>query len=95
VHVERGQVGQGAAAGVLELDPAGAFGSWWQVVMAAAQGLELGLLIGADHVVDHVLVGSQPSPLPAPVIQLEHAFGPGGEVAITREDPQPVRAARA
>jgi hypothetical protein len=63
VDVECGQVGQGAAWGVLELDPSSPFWGGRQVAMAAAQRLKLGLLIGADD----VLVGTQPSAFPGPL----------------------------
>ena len=61
VDVVGGEVGQGAAAAVLELDPAGAPGRGRSSAVAAVQGLQLGFLIGADHVV----VGAQWLALPA------------------------------
>ena len=43
MNIEGGEVGQGAAPGVLELDAAGPFRCGWQVLVAAVQRLELGL----------------------------------------------------
>jgi hypothetical protein len=82
VNIERGEVGQGAAAGVLELDPAGPSGGGRQIVVAS-EGLELGLLVGADD----VLVGPQPVALPQSLIEVEHSFGLGCEVRVSGKDP--------
>jgi hypothetical protein len=50
VGVVGGQIGQGAATAVLELRPPQALGCRRQVGMAPGERLELGLLIGAEHV---------------------------------------------
>jgi len=52
----------------------------------AAQGLELGLLIGTDHIV----VGSQRFALPATLVQIKDPGGPGREVGVAGKDPGPV-----
>ena len=50
VHVVGGQVGYGAVPFVLELVPPGSARSGRQPGMAAGQDLQLGLLVGAQHV---------------------------------------------
>ena len=54
--------------------------------MAPRQGLELGLLIGADH----ILVGAELDPAPEPLVELEHPGRLDREVRVPREDPRPV-----
>ena len=51
VDVVGGKVGQGSAPAVLELDLAGMARAGGPPGVAAAQRLELGLLVGTDHVV--------------------------------------------
>ncbi len=86
VHVVGGEVGQGAATGVLELDPAGTPRSGWLSVVAPSQGLELGLLIGADH----VLVLAERAALPLAGVQVQHSGGLDLELGVAGEDPGPV-----
>jgi len=68
VHVQGSEVGQGPAALVLELRPARLSRSGWQVRMTTPEGLELALLIGADH----VLVVAEPPTVETAGIQLQH-----------------------
>ena len=75
VDVVGGEVGQGAAAAVLELDASGAPGCGRLSPVAAVQGLQLRFLIGADHVV----VGTQRVALPLSGIQVEHPGGLGAK----------------
>jgi hypothetical protein len=63
-----GQMGQRAAAAVLELGPADPARRRRQVGMAPAQALQLSLLIGAAH----VLVVAQRLSLPDPGVEVEH-----------------------
>ena len=79
VHVVGGEVGQGAAAAVFELNPAGATRPGRQAPVAALEGLELGLLVGADD----VLVVAELDALPAALVQVEDPGGFGGEVGVT------------
>jgi hypothetical protein len=86
VYVVAGQVGQGATTAVLELLTAHPTRRGWQVRVARVQGLELGFLLGADH----VLVRAERLAVPAPVVEVEHSGGLDGEVRVTGEDPGPV-----
>ena len=86
MDVVGGEVGQGAAAAVLELHPAGASRRCGQAWVAAAQGLQLRLLVGTDHVV----VGAERLTVPATVVQVQHGAGLGAEVGVAGEDPGPV-----
>jgi len=54
--------------------------------VTAVQGLELGFLVGADHVV----VRAQWLAFPSAGIQVEHASGLGAEVGVAGKDPGPV-----
>jgi hypothetical protein len=83
VHVPGGQVGECAAALVLVLDLHHARHAWWQRGMAAAAGLDAGLLIGRDD----ELVWLQAPALEAALVQVERHAGLGGEVGSAREDP--------
>jgi hypothetical protein len=51
--------------------------------MAARQGLELGLLVGGDHVV----VLAEGLAVKGSVVAVEHTGCLGGEVRVPREDP--------
>jgi hypothetical protein len=86
VHVERREIGQGAAAPILELDPAGPFWPSRQVVVSAVQGLQLGRLVRADD----VLIRAQLAALPAPVVEVQYPLGLGREVRVAWEDPRAV-----
>jgi hypothetical protein len=86
VHVVGGQVGQRAAAVVVVVDPHRARRAGHQRGMAAAPGLDGGLLVGRDHIV----VAAQWFLIPHPVVEVEHPLGFGGEVGIGDEDPRPV-----
>ena len=77
------QVGQRAAALVLELDQRRAARRGRDRLVPARQRLQLGLLVGADH----VLARMQPPPLKAPGVEVEHSPGLGLEVGVAREDP--------
>src|SRR5690625_7484276 len=55
MDVVAGEVGQGPAPDVLELDSAGSPGTGRLIGVTASQGLERGVLIGTDH----VLVGPE------------------------------------
>jgi hypothetical protein len=57
VDVPAGELGERAVAFVLELDPGGLPRGGRPCRVAAAEGLQLRLLVGADH----VLVSSQPA----------------------------------
>jgi hypothetical protein len=83
VDIPGGEVGERAVAAVVELEPGCASGSGRQRSVAAAEGLQLRLLIGADH----VLVGSQSATLEAALVEVEHRAGLPGEAGIAREDP--------
>ena len=48
--------------------------------MAPAQGLELGLLIGAEH----VFVPTEGLAVPRPVIEIQHSSGLAGEVGLEK-----------
>ena len=78
VDVVGGQVGQGAAAAVLELDPHRPSGrARRRLGVAPAAGLEPGLLIGADHVV----VGAERLAVAGAGVEVQHPGGFGREVA--------------
>ena len=83
VDVVGGEVGEGSAAGVLELDAAGASGAGWPVGVAASQRLELGFFICADH----VLVLAEIVAAPGPGVEVEDAGSLGREVRVAGEDP--------
>ncbi len=86
VHVVGGEVGQRPAPAVLELLPPDPARGRWKVRVAAAQRLQLRLLIGADD----VLVLTERLALPQPVVQVQDPAGLDGEVRIAGEDPRPV-----
>ena len=83
VGVPGGQVGQGTAPLVLVLDPHHAGQSGWQGRVAAAAGLDGGLLIRAHHEVAFAkwlaLVDSG--------VQVQHDGGAGGKVRCPWGDP--------
>jgi hypothetical protein len=84
VDVPSGEIGKGAAAAVLELDQGWAARRRGQGPVAAAQRLQLGLLVGGDH----VLVGAQAPALEAPLVEIEHRRGLGGEVGVAGKEPR-------
>ena len=61
------QIGQGAAAAVLELGPTNPVGRRREIGMAGA-GLQLGLLIRSEH----VLVAALQLPVPSAAVELQH-----------------------
>lgn len=81
-----GQVGQRAVPVVLELHPPFAARGRPEVGMAARQGLQLRLLISADHI---VVVGEVLA-VPDPLVEVENSAGLGRELRVSREDPRPV-----
>ena len=85
VDVPRGEVGQGAAALVFELDQRRAPRPDRDGLVATAERLQLGLLVGAHH----VLVGTQPLALEDPGVEIERAAVLVREVPVSREDPRP------
>ena len=86
VDIPGGQVGHGAAPLVVVLDAHRAGLARRQGGVAAAAGLDRGLLIGADHIV----VRAQRLTVSDPGIQVEHLGRLGGELRITDRDPGPV-----
>ena len=86
VNIPGGQVGQRAAAAVVVLDSHRAGFAGRQGGVAAAAGLDGGLLIGADHVV----AGTQRPAAPGPGVQVQHRGGPGRELGVADGDPGPV-----
>jgi hypothetical protein len=86
INQSRGQVGQGAAAVVVVLDPHGAGLARGEGGVAAAAGLDRGLLISADHV---VVVAERPT-VPGPGVQVPHPGGLGRKLRIADGDPGPV-----
>ncbi len=86
VHVQRGQVGPGAAAPVLVLDPHRPARRRRLRDVPTHAGLDAGLLVGADDEV----VAFQALSLPFPRVEVEDVSGLGGEVRIAREDPRAV-----
>jgi hypothetical protein len=86
VDVPGGQVGQGAAALVVVLDAHLAGLARGQGGVAAAAGLDGGLLIGADHVV----APAQRLTVQDPGVQVEHPGRLGREGGVADGDPGPV-----
>ena len=84
--VPRGQVGQRPTPVVGVLDPHHPGLARGQGPVAAAAGLDRGLLIRADH----ELVARQRLAVPEPGVQVQHAGGLDREVGVPREDPRPV-----
>jgi len=83
VDVPGGQVGEGAAAAVVELDQGRAAGPGRERGVATTERLQLGLLIGRDH----VLVRAQALAFEAPLVEVEHPRRLGGEVGVAHEQP--------
>ena len=83
VDVPGGQIGQRPAPFVLVLDPHGAGHPGRQGGVAAAAGLDGGLLVGRDD----ELARLQPPPLEPAGGQVHHPPGLGGEVGIAGKDP--------
>ena len=81
VDVPRGEVGQGAAALVFELDQRRAPRPDRDGLVATAERLQLGLLVGAHH----VLVGTQPLALEDPGVEIERAAVLVREVPVSRK----------
>ena len=86
VDVVGAHVGEGAAPLVLELHPPTPPGPGGERGMAAAQRLQLGLLVGGDHVV----VIAERHTAPDAGVQVQHPGRLGGEVGVPGEDPRPV-----
>jgi len=86
VDVVGGQVGQGAAAGVLALGPHRPSGPGRQRQVGAHARLDAGFLVRAEH----VLVRAERFSLPGPLVQVKDAPGLEGEVRVAGEDPRPV-----
>lgn len=86
MHVQRSQVGPGAATGVLVLHAHRLARPSWQARMDALARLDAGLLVGGDD----ELVLAQRLPLPAPLVQVQDAPGLGLEMRIARKDPAAV-----
>jgi hypothetical protein len=84
MDVPGGQIGQRAAAPVLEFDPCRTARRGRNRLMTACQRLQLGLLVGADD----VLAGMQPAALKAPRVEVQDAPGLGLELRIARKDPR-------
>lgn len=83
MHVPGGQVGGGSAAVVFVVDAHRPGLAWGQGGVAAAAGLDGGLLIGAEH----VLVGAGRLAVEDPAVQVEDPGAFGGEVRVPDEDP--------
>ena len=84
VHVVRGEVGDRAATVVVVVDPHRPGLTRWQGGVAAAPGLDGGLLVGGDHIV----VRAQRFPVPHPLVQVQYPLRPGLEVGVGDEDPR-------
>src|SRR5262249_49490321 len=84
--VPGGQVGQGAAALVVVLDAHRAGLAGRQGGVAAAAGLDGGLLIGADDVV----VAARRRAVPGPGVRVERPGGLYRELRVADRDPGPV-----
>jgi len=83
VNIPGGQIGESSASGVLVFDSHVARLRRRQGRMAAAAGLNRGLLVCRDH----VLIGAKAFVGPGAGIQIEHAAGLAGEVGIAGKDP--------
>ena len=84
VHVVSGQIGERAAALVGVVDPHPAGLARGQGGVAAAAGLDRGLLVGGDH----VIIGPQRFPAPNPGVEVEHTVRLALEVGVADEDPR-------
>jgi len=84
MDVPGGQIGQRAAAAVLELDQRRATGRGRHRLMAARERLQLGLLVGADH----ELARMQPPALEPPGVEIQDAAGLAVKVRVARKDPR-------
>ena len=83
VHVPGGEVAQRAATVIVMLDTLGTAWSGSGGLVGALPGLDLCLLVRADH----VLAGVQQPALPAPLIQIENRAGTLQEPRVAREHP--------
>lgn len=83
MDVPGGEVGEGAAADVLELAKRRASGAGGDSRVAAAERLQLGLLVGRDH----ELAGVKQLPLEEPRVEVEHSPRLLAEVGVTAKDP--------
>jgi len=83
MDVPAGEVGDRAVAPVVELESARPSGSRRQRAVAAAERLQLRLLVGADH----VFVRAQPTALEASLIEVEHPAGFLRKGGVADEDP--------
>lgn len=86
VHIPSGQVGQGAATAVLMLHAAWSSRPGGCARVPAGESLQLGLLIGRNH----VLVRSKHGILPYAPVQIEDSGRLGIEIRIARKDPTAV-----
>src|SRR5215212_233691 len=86
VDIPGGQIRQRSAAVVFVLDAHTARWACWPGRMAAAARLDLGFLIGRQH----VLVVAQQLALEEALVQVQNPAGLGGEVWGPREDPRVV-----
>ena len=86
MHVQRSQVGPGAAAFVLMLNAHRLARLGGQAGMDTQASLDAGLLVGRDD----ELVVAQYLSLPAPLVQVQDPSGLGLEVRIARKDPATV-----
>lgn len=84
MDVPRGEVGQCAAALVLELNQRGVLGRWCNRLVAACERLQLRLLVGADD----VLAGMQQPAFEAARVQIQDAARLRLEVGVARKDPR-------
>ena len=86
-HIPRRQIRPGSQAIIFMLNPHRARRPRRQRGMTAATSLDAGLLIGTH---DAVARGKR-CPLPAALVQIEHAGGFALEVRVTRKDPAAMR----
>src|SRR5215216_548497 len=83
VNIPGGQVGQRPFALVLVFHPHGGVRCGWQGPMAAATGLDGGLLVGAEN----VFFRSERLTLPPALVEVQHQRGFMREVGVAGEDP--------
>ena len=86
VDIQGGEIGPGAAAGVLVFDVHGSVRPATVRSMLAPAGLNAGLFIRGDH--EFIILQRLVSPLAG--IEIQHAAGLAGKVRVTGEDPTAV-----